>query len=87
MKNLEIVGVAIFYNETLYTCPKPCRHHDVIRLIGGIYGPHVEGFVDASGKFLKRKEAYIRATQTGQINRRKGEQFYQGDELYSEDLW
>ena len=84
----QIVGVAIEYGLAVYTLPKPNRHHDVIRSIpGGINGPHKEGFIDEDGVFLNRKKAMARAEETGQLNRRPGKEFYQGPELYSEDLW
>lgn len=86
-KNLEITGVAIFYNETLYTLPKPNRHHDVIRMIGGIYGNHIEGFVDSDGNFLNRRAAMKRAIATGQFKRPTNPKLYQGEDLFSEDLW
>ena len=83
----QITHVAIKYNGTIYSLPAPNRHHNVIQMIGGVYGNDVQGFLDDSGEFLTRKEAYVLAVQNGQINRLKGDQYYQGDELYSEDLW
>lgn len=83
----KILGVAILYKKKMYMLPSPNRHHNVIRMIGGIKGPHTEGFYDEDGKFLPRSEAFIRAKKNGQLNRRPGDQYYQGDNLYSEDLW
>jgi len=83
----QITHVAIKYNGTTYSLPSPNRHHNVIRMIGGVYGNDTQGFLDDSGEFLTRKEAYVLAVQNGQINRLKGDQYYQGEELYSEDLW
>ena len=83
----QITHVAIKYNGTIYSLPAPNRHHSVIQMIGGVYGNDVQGFLDDSGEFLTRKEAYVLAVQNGQINRLKGDQYYQGGELYSEDLW
>lgn len=83
----QIVGVAIIYNNVLYTLPAPNRHHNVIRLIGGIYGPSKEGFIDNEGNFLNRTEAMLLAEKNMQLNRRVGSEYYQGPELYSEDLW
>lgn len=83
----QITHVAIKYDGKIYSLPKPNRHHDVIRMIGGISGPDVQGFVDEDGEFLTRKQAYALACVNGQLNRRPGPGHYQGPELYSEDLW
>jgi len=45
-----------------------------------------QGFVDREGKFLTRKEAYIVAKENEQLLPRK-DNGYQGEELFSEDLW
>lgn len=82
-----IVGVAIKYNGIIYYLPRPNRHHHVIRMIGGISGPDTQGFYDFRGNFLDRKQAYIRAIATGQLKRDPSPLKYQGDELFSEDLW
>ena len=44
-----------------------------------------QGFIDNQGNFLNRKEAYIIAKAANQINRKEGG--YQGDELFSDDLY
>lgn len=82
-----ITHVAIYHVGRIHALPKPNRHHHVIRQIGGIYGPHTEGFVDNAGNFLNRVDAMALATKNGQLNRREGVEFYQGPELFSEDLW
>jgi len=81
----KITHVAIKYANKVFSLPAPNRHHDVIRMIGGVYGPDVQGFLDANGTFLNRKQAFLIAEQTGQLNRNPGG--YQGPELFSEDLW
>lgn len=83
----KITHVAIIFNGVTYSLPRPNRHHHVIHMIGGISGPHREGFLDDLGNYLSRRDAYSLACNNGQINRRQGENFYQGHELYSEDLW
>ena len=84
----KIVGVAVQYAGKTYMLPKPNRHHDVIRSIpGGVKGPDRQGFVDEDGVFLNRRDGLIRAELTGQLKRRPGKEHYQGEELYSEDLW
>jgi hypothetical protein len=83
----QITHVAIKYANKVFSLPAPNRHHDVIRMIGGISGPDVQGFLDANGVFLNRKQAFLVAQATGQLNRREGPGYYQGSELFSEDLW
>lgn len=83
----KIVGVAVRYNGTVFSLPSPNRHHHVLRMIGGIYGPHEEGFVLDDGTYVGRIGAMQLAKDNGQLNRRKGVNYYQGPELYSEDLW
>jgi hypothetical protein len=86
----QITHVAIQYAGKTYSLPAPNRHHNVIRMIAaengvGIRGPDKQGFLDETGKFLNRKDAMLIAQATGQLNRRPGG--YNGDDLYSEDLW
>lgn len=88
----DITHVAIKYDGKVYALPKPNRHHDVIRMIAaengiGIQGPDVQGFLDYNGLFMNRSGAYIRALKNGQLNRRSGPGAYNGQDLYSEDLW
>lgn len=86
----RITHVAIKYDGKVYSLPAPARHHDVIRMIAqengvGVNGPDVQGFLDEAGNFLHRRMAFVIAQQTGQLNR--GPDGYQGDQLFSEDLW
>lgn len=83
----KIVGVAVKHNGKIYSLPEPNRHHHVLRMIGGIYGPHEEGFILDDGVFIGRRLAMCLARDNGQLKRREGSQFYQGPDLYSEDLW
>lgn len=85
--NNKIVGVAVKYNGQIYSLPEPNRHHHVLRMIGGIYGPHEEGFILDGGAFIGRGLAMQLAKGNGQLKRREGVQYYQGPDLYSEDLW
>jgi hypothetical protein len=87
MTTPSITHVAINYLGVIHALPKPNRHHAVIRMIGGIGGPHTEGFLDSTGRFHGRIAAMQLAKDSGQLNRRKGKQYYQGPELYSEDIW
>lgn len=79
----KITGVAIKYNNTVYSLPAPNRHHNVIRHIRdvtgeGIAGPATQGFITETGEFLNRRDAMQRAITTGQLNRVIGKEFYQG---------
>ena len=87
---VKITHVAIQYDGKVYSLPAPNRHNNVIRKIAeengaGVKGPDIQGFVDSTGRFLNRRDAYKVAFYNGQLNRRPGG--YQGSELYSEDLW
>ena len=88
-----ITHVAILYNSKVYALAKPNRHHNVIRMIAedngvGIAGYDTQGFVNDKGYFLNRKQAYRYAKSVGQLDRSKHPSgSYDGDELYSEDLW
>lgn len=83
----KIVGVAVRYNEQTFSLPAPNRHHNVLYMIGKISGSHEEGFVLDDGTFIGRIGAMQLAKDNGQLNRREGENYYQGPELFSEDLW
>lgn len=83
----HIIAVAIKYDNRIWQLPRPKRHHDVMRSIGGMFGPHIEGFISSTGEFVNRTEAMRIAVAAGQLRRRSGPEYYQGPELYSEDLW
>ena len=89
-RNPKITHVAIQYAGRTYSMPAPNRHHNVVRHIAettgdGIRGPDVQGFLDETGRFLRRTQAYALAARSGQLKRNPGG--YQGSELFSEDLW
>lgn len=89
---LQITHVAIQYAGKTYSLPSPNRHHHVIRMIAsengvGIKGPDVQGFLNSAGNFMSRRGALQLAKDNGQLKRKNGPENYQGDELYSEDLW
>lgn len=88
--NARITHVAIKFDGKVYALPAPARHHDVIREIAkrngiGVHGPDVQGFLDDAETFLNRREAFVLAQKNGQLKR--GSDGYQGDQLFSEDLW
>ena len=83
-----ITHVAIKYDGTVFSLPKPNRHHDVIRMIArlngvGIAGPDVQGFVTDTGIFLGRRQAMLYALDHEQVLNPVGHI----TQLYSEDLW
>lgn len=80
----RITHVAIQYNGKVYSLPKPNRHHHVIRMIGGIHGPNMQGFLDNDGRFLDRKAALRVALAAGQV---LDPVDIRANQLFSEDLW
>lgn len=94
-----IVAAAIRINHAVISMAAPARHHDILRQISGLYWdfkrpPHtfedeVQGFITDKGEFLGRRAAFAHTVECGQgqPRRRTSPGEYQGDELYSEDLW
>lgn len=83
-----ITHVAIMRHGVIYSLPKPNRHHNVFAIMPKHEDREkhdIQGFLDESGRFLTRDEAYILAKSSGQLNRRPGG--YDGNLLFSEDLW
>lgn len=86
-----ITHVALRFQGKIWSLPQPFRHHHIIRTICYLDSnvDHVDahgedqGFLDASGRYLTRKQAEVSAGLNGQI---KGEQLI-GSVLTSEDLW
>lgn len=71
--------------------PKPNRHHDVIRLIVNQTGVQYvdahgedQGFLDQSGTYLNRKQAFVSAEANNQLRPTEPIRYNQ---LYSENLW
>lgn len=79
-----IVGVSILYRNTAYSMPKPNRHHNVIRMIGGIEDEDLQGFITNTGRFVDRVEGLAIALAANQVLDVKN---IRGGLLYSEDLW
>lgn len=87
---LRIVSVAVIGSDgKVYSLPPPNRHHNVIHMLHSLgLRPHKdEGFLDSHGTFRSRVQSMVIATEAGQVNRRKGDKYYQGPKLFSEDLW
>ena len=84
-----ITHVAIRFQGTVYSLPPPNRHHHIIRLIVDTTGvPSVDndeqGFLDATGRFLSRRQALVSARLHGQL---KDPDNIRAGRLFSEDLW
>lgn len=85
--------------ELICFVPRPGRHHNVLHSLWfqfadgkrertfASYESEVQGFLTAEGKFLNRREAFIHVKECGQPMIRPMGVGYQGDELFSEDLW
>jgi hypothetical protein len=92
-----IVAAAVRIHHCVCTMAAPARHHDILRQIAGMFDPEerpdhtyeaeTQGFITDTGHFIERREALIHARECGQVLRRKPGIGYQGDELFSEDLW
>lgn len=78
--------------------PRPGRHHNVLHSLRmqfksgcertfASYEAEVQGFLTDTGQFLNRRAALIHVHKCGQPMLRKPGVGYQGDELFSEDLW
>jgi hypothetical protein len=94
-----ITHVAIKRNGKVYSLPPPNRHHDVLYSMpeeeqgvsDEVEARDVQGFLDDKGNFLTRSEAYQMVVNTPQFIRKEKnkerEHYYDGPNLYSEDLW
>jgi hypothetical protein len=92
-----IVAAAVRINHCVCSMQAPARHHDILRQIAGLFDPgerpaatyeaETQGFLTDAGHFLGRREALVHARDCGQVLKRKPGIGYQGDELFSEDLW
>jgi len=92
MSRAPITHVAIRWQGKVYSLPAPNRHHDVIRLIVETTGAtHVDardddqGFLDATGRYLRRAPALISAMINSQLF--PGCLGMKLGRLYSEDVW
>ena len=96
-----IIAAAIKIADVVCFIPAPARHHNVLHSLAKSfngrtdrgYTEETQGFVTDEGVFLNRQHAYQHALWCGQgIPRRDellsgGHNVYNGDSLYSEDLW
>ena len=88
-----ITHVAIRYKGKVWSLPAPNRHHHVIRMIADETGDKYidcrdangdQGFLDADGRYLDRKQALVLALCNKQV---KDENDIRCGMLFSEDLW
>lgn len=91
MTRTPITHVAIRFQGAVYALPSPNRHHDVIRTIVEQTGAQYvdarnedQGFLDADGRYLTRRQAIVSARLHGQI---KDPDKIRAGQLTSEDLW
>lgn len=87
----KIVSVAIWHGGLVFSLPAPNRHCHVLNTMHvlGVKQDHTteQGFLTDTGDFVRRKPALLIAKAAGQMKRLQGPGTYQGDELFSEDLW
>lgn len=86
-----ITHVAIRFGGAIYSLASPNRHHHVIwKIIAetGVSSVDVhaddQGFLDASGRYLDRKQALSVALSNGQV---RAEGAVRCEMLFSEDVW
>lgn len=91
---LRVVGVAYRVRGMVFSMAAPMRHHNVLREMEDVFigvrpfriHPDDSGFLLNNGCFATRREAYHIAKAAGQLLPRQPGG-YDGDELFSEDLW
>lgn len=91
MNRPKITHVAIRFNGVIYSLPAPNRHHHVIALIIEQTGVETvdshdddQGFLDESGRYLRRRPALASAQANNQI---KPGTIIRCNMLFSEDVW
>ena len=87
-----ITHVAIKFNGKLWSLPQPYRHHHIIKMIVMLGEAEYvdterdeQGFLDDTGKYLTREEAFLQAMTCCQI--KEGSVGLQLGWLSSEDVW
>jgi hypothetical protein len=83
-----VVAAACLRNGLIYSVPRPGRHGDIIRLMcdNGCEAPIIrskQGFISSDGRFLTRREAFVLACRSGQLQEDEKKDAI----LVSEDLW
>jgi hypothetical protein len=96
-REMKIVAAAVWKTAPddvkeglIFTLPAPARHHNILHMMSklGITQDHTvtQGFLTDTGDFVRRKPAMMIARAAGQMKPREPGQ-YDGEELFSEDLW
>jgi hypothetical protein len=87
-----IVAAAIRFRGVTYSVQAPGRHHDCIRLAAEATGAEYidcreddQGFVDSTGRYLRRAPALRVALESGQAT--KECLGFRLGKLFSEDVW
>ncbi len=81
----KIVAVAIRLGAMVVVAHRPFRHFDAIRMVddnGMDPNEFEQGFIDADGSYVDRKQARKQAIACGQLDVPDD-----GRDLFSEDLW
>lgn len=86
----KITHVAIRFQGVIYALPAPNRHHHVLGHIRDMTGASSidvdeddEGFLDESGRYLRRPQALVSALMNKQVK----DDSFQASGLFSEDVW
>ena len=82
----HIIAAAFIGGGVTFSIPKPARHSDLFSAMSVLIPPEHQGFLTSEGRFVDRTEAYQIAATNGQLAGRAAGQ-YDGNELFSEDLW
>lgn len=87
-QQLTVERAAILHSDgTVYSVPRPGRHHNVIALMISLGFPAPirgeQGFLLSDGSFARRRPALRIARKAGQIKREHAP----GIGLFSEDMW
>lgn len=87
-----IIAAAIVQDGFMYVGETKHRHHDIIHRIfqeTGKTANGTQGFIDHMHKFHTREEAAIHALECGQvvIGEANIKHIFDGEQLFSEDLW
>ncbi len=90
MTRPKVTHVALRFEGEIWSLPAPNRHHHVIRHIVDTAGvtnvdcyDEDQGFLDAEGNYLTRREALKVAVANNQLIRKTAP----ADKLFSEDVW
>lgn len=91
---MQITHVAVRSKGIKYSLPAPNRHHHVLEMMHRLglldddeaHESMEQGFLVEDGVFVTRRVAFVLAKASGQMKTRLPGQ-YNGEELFSEDLW